>query len=309
MTREASISPRPPRGILFSVLRPWPPRWWRRITLAGGIASALQERDWLLVLSARGIPWRVARSRGLRHIYVPALLEGQAIFELESYARENLPRKSRWTAWPLRKHWIWAPLYLLPPAAVYLAANAAWQRLCCLDSIRVMLHGEWERTATALWLHAGLMHLVSNLFFGAIFLALLARLCGIGHAWLLALLGGIAGNCLSLLIHKPGYVSVGFSTAIFASVGAVAGLLVLRASRNIFMPLAAAVGLLAMLGTQGANTDYAAHICGLLSGCALGLGEGCALRKNIALLPQWLAGCLALALPLCLWLLALSRAS
>lgn len=264
------------------------------------------------MLAARAVPYRIIRQGQLEHIYVPALYEKLAISELAAYARERRPVPEV-RPWPLHHSWPFAPLYLLPlfwwhgarmswwPAPSFLPPASSWQGLGSLDSIRVVLHGEWERLATALTLHAGIVHITGNLFFGAFFLCLLARLCGVGHAWLLAFLGGILGNSLSLFVHDLGYASIGFSTALFAVVGAIAGILLWRAHERIFMPIAAALALLSMLGVEGANTDYVAHICGLLAGCFLGFVEGFCIRKDVRLLPQSLAAFLAVALPGIAW--------
>lgn len=56
-----------------------------------------------------------------------------------------------------------------------------------------------------------------------------------------------------------------------------------------------------MLGTEGENTDYAAHVAGLVCGLALGLAEGWRLRRGWPALPQIPAGLLALALPVLAW--------
>lgn len=279
-----------------------------------------QRSDTLLVLSAAGISYHVASMRGVTHIFVPPLLERLALTELASYAAENRPRRKWFPPLPLHRHWLLAPLYLTPLpvlhgmrhgflASLNLADPARVQSSGCLDTVRVVYYGEWERAATALWLHVDSAHLGGNLFFGAVFLALLARLCGVGRAWLITFIGGVAGNVMSIFLHPPGYVSMGYSTAVFASVGAAAGLLLWRTAEKIFMPLAAAIGVLAMLGAQGANTDYGAHICGLAAGGALGIYEGLAIRRGWRQLPQFLAGLIALVLPFAAWYLAFAASA
>ena len=56
------------------------------------------------------------------------------------------------------------------------------------------------------------------------------------------------------------------------------------------LPVAAAAALLAMLGTEGDNTDYAAHLAGLGCGLLLGALEAWRVRNNRAGLGQWWAG-------------------
>lgn len=293
------------------------PAYWRRVTEGRLSATRLNEIE--LVLSANGISYRLVGAGRRREIYVPALLETRARREIEAYDRENSPKPPARKPWPLHKDWPLAPLYALflifwhgmavgwfPSYSGFPDPNL-WQKLGLLDAIEVLWHGEWSRLCTALFLHAGLAHLTGNVFFGAFFLALLARLCGFGHAWLLTCLGGIGGNLISVLAHKPGYASIGFSTAVFATVGVMAGVLLWRMSEKIFMPFAAALAFLAMLGVEGANTDYAAHICGLTFGGILGLLEGCALRHDWPMLPQNVAAVVAILIPATAWILRFNQ--
>lgn len=292
--------------------RPAPPPYWRRITCA--VLTRNQLRDWTLVLNSRGIYWQICRLGRRRYLYVSPLQEQMAVQALQDYARDNAPRPAPPPAWPLHKYWLLAPLYLLPLGWFYgvqhnslLARQIDWQKLGSLDNLRLFLHSEWWRPETSLTLHAGLPHLAGNLFFGSIFLILLARVAGVGRAWLLTCLGGILGNFCSALIHNLGYVSIGFSTALFAAVGAAGGMLLWRSANKVFMPIAASLAFLALLGTEGVQTDYVAHLCGLGAGCALGLAQGFAAKKRWPGLPQWLAGAIALALPILAWIAALGK--
>ena len=87
------------------------------------------------------------------------------------------------------------------------------------------------------------------------------------------------GYCAEALLRTAPAVSIGFSTALFAAVGALSGLMSLRSRALAVPPLAAGAALLAMLGTEGENTDYMAHICGLACGTGLGLLLGLILRR------------------------------
>ena len=76
----------------------------------------------------------------------------------------------------------------------------------------------------------------------------------------------------------------------------------LRSRALAVPPLAAGAALLAMLGTEGENTDYMAHICGLACGTGLGLLLGLALRRFPSLAEtawQSAAGAAAFLLLLC----------
>ena len=143
-------------------------------------------------------------------------------------------------------------------------------------SAQLILRGEWWRTVTALSLHVDLAHLFSNALSCALFATVVCRSAGPGvGAWGILLAGAI-GNALTASYHGANHVSVGASTAIFGAVGLLVGKglvsgrrLGLRGGRAL-APIAAGLGLLAMLGTGGGRTDVLAHVLGLVSGTALG---------------------------------------
>lgn len=291
---------------------PAPPPYWRRITPDGGLASFAQRRDLILLFNARDIPFSLTHCRHKEHIYIPALLENLARKEIRAFMAENNNKET--PPQPLHKNWDLGCLYTLPPLILYafehqwlksphfLPNPALWQDYGSLNGIKVLIYGQWQRVFTAIWLHAGIVHLLGNMVFGSIFLCLLARLCGAGHAWLLSCLAAALGNITSLLAHPPTYTSIGFSTVAFAALGALAGLLMQRHTQKFFTPLAASVAILAMLGTEGSNTDYAAHIYSLGFGIALGIGDSFISQKGWPMLSQWQAGALAFLLPLGAWL-------
>ncbi len=138
-----------------------------------------------------------------------------------------------------------------------------------------ILHGEWWRLITALTLHSGPLHLVSNIALGGIFMVHLCRLLGSGRAWFLVISAGALGNLLNALIQSPEHRSIGASTAVFGAVGLLAAINTLHFRKNLWrrwlLPIAAALGLLALLGASGENTDIGAHLFGFISGIGLGL--------------------------------------
>lgn len=141
-----------------------------------------------------------------------------------------------------------------------------------------ILDGEYWRTVTALTLHADARHLAGNMLGIAVFGTFVCRRIGVGAAWLLILLAGAGGNLLNAWLHQGGFLSIGASTAVFGAVGLLGGVGVFqshdqRGSRPVswFLPLGAALGLLAMLGTD-VQTDIGAHLMGCLVGFCLGLG-------------------------------------
>lgn len=275
----------------------------------------MQKRDWILVLNACDIDFRISSFMGREHIYVPPILEKRAKKELTAYISENLQKPREHPDWPLhRRPWL-ACLFMLPlillhglilgwwPTPPFLPPSDQWPSIGELNSLKILVYGQWERLATALTLHADLRHLSGNLLFGALFMAFLARLTGIGRALLFTMLGGILGNLASLLAHDPGYRSLGFSTAIFACLGILAMLTIWREkdAKKLFMPLAAGLGLLALLGTAGERTDYLAHLSGFGAGCVVGFLEGWRSRRCWPGMGQVIAGLLGLAIPALAW--------
>jgi membrane associated rhomboid family serine protease len=82
--------------------------------------------------------------------------------------------------------------------------------------------GEWWRALTALALHADTVHLAGNLVFGLVFGFFAGALLGWGLALSGMLLAGALGNALNAFVQAPGHISIGASTAVFATVGILA---------------------------------------------------------------------------------------
>ena len=136
--------------------------------------------------------------------------------------------------------------------------------------------GQWWRLITALTLHAGPVHLLGNLTIGGTFIVLLCRELGSGLAWSLLLVSGTLGNLINAWVQSPDHRSVGASTAVFGAVGILAAIKLVQGrhhlQQRLFVPVAAGLALLAILGTEGKQTDLGAHLfgfgCGMLSGIA-----------------------------------------
>ena len=124
---------------------------------------------------------------------------------------------------------------------------------------------------------------------------------------------GMLGNAMNVCYRDPGYSSLGFSTAMFGMVGLLCADIVVRSPahmqgfRRLALPVAAALAFLAMLGAEGKNVDYSAHIFGLLSGFLIGLAVSFALRHHNALPRplEFALGCTAPLVLLLCWDLAL----
>ena len=282
---------------------------------------------WIAVLSARAIPYQLAGRGNRLRLYVPALYEGLARNELAEVRAESakpvLPQER--TPAHDNAHWV---LLLLLALIVWHGVRMGWGFLPLLgtpelspeewlqkgaaDVFRIRTGHEWYRCVTTLTLHSDSRHLFGNVLFGAPFLILLCRRAGLGAGLLMVVLAGTLGNVFNALYRPPDHVSVGFSTALFGAVGALSGFLALQGLgrdalswRRGIVLLTAGAGILAMLGTEGETTDYAAHLFGLLAGFMVG-GVFAPLLRRTSFLLETLLGTAALALLVVCWRLALS---
>jgi rhomboid protease GluP len=243
--------------------------------------NAKSVREYALVLNAQHIPFVEIAMGKDRVLAVPAPEFERAQFELSHYAEEN-------RNWPPR------------PAKVITLANgkqaAFWYGIVIVTFFLVdreglfhlpwhtagradaeaILSGEWWRTITALTLHADLLHLASNLAFGAFFIAFASHLLGTGVG-LLAMLGsGILGTLLNAIIQDPSHLSIGASTSVFGAIGTYVACLWAQRRRQkigalyIWSPLLFGSFFLGQLGMSGVNTDVVAHGTGFASGLLIG---------------------------------------
>ncbi|MDJ0866007.1 MAG: rhomboid family intramembrane serine protease [Myxococcota bacterium] len=269
--------------------------------------------EWALVLVAEGLHPSVHGSRDGFVLVVPEAEAERAHATLHDYEGESaLPTLP---AAPVADphalgHALFAGAALIVFFLVTGPRDAAtpWFARGSADA-DLIRHGEWWRVWTALTLHADLGHVVSNAVVGAVFGNALARGVGAGFALALVVAAGAAGNALNAWLHATWHVSVGASTAVFGSVGVLAGIALVRRRRAAFrgrralVPVAAALALLAMLGTGGERVDLWAHGFGLAAGIPLGLAAGTVAPPPRPL--QWALGLAAFAALLGAWALAL----
>ena len=153
-----------------------------------------------------------------------------------------------------------------------------------------ILNGEWWRIFTALTLHGGIEHLLSNIGLAVFAFAFAFSRFGSGAGLLGTVLGGALGNLMNAFAHaaKP-HQSIGSSTALFACLGLLAGGdLAARLMRDaprrgwqLLVPVGAGLAFLALYGGAGSNrdgtpimdagsVDVMAHLFGLVAGFLLG---------------------------------------
>jgi membrane associated rhomboid family serine protease len=274
--------------------------------------------EWALVLAAEGLATRVWRGPSGFVLGVAPEDAERALAALEAYERENpAPPSSAEGSEPSAGP---APLRVAigvsgallvffaltgprHPASFWFAQGSAHAER--------ILAGETWRAVTALSLHADLGHVAANAIIGALFLTAVCRTLGPGLGCALVLLAGATGNLANAFLRGPFHDSVGASTAVFGAVGLLGGLGVGRRhrgglrGRRAWVSVAAALGLLAMLGTSGERVDLWAHFFGLALGGLLGIPIGFAARCRPAAGLQWLLGGAALATLLACWALAL----
>lgn len=137
-----------------------------------------------------------------------------------------------------------------------------------------VLDGQWWRLFTAVFLHSGILHLVSNIVGLVIAAKFVEPLLGRKNYFILYLISGLFGSIASVLWYDN-TVCVGASGAILGLYGAILGLLYQGAypqarQKYIFVLMSIFVGL-SLLGGLAEGIDNAAHVGGLLSGAVIGM--------------------------------------
>lgn len=273
----------------------WRPLSSRLDTTKAITLSKRQMRSWSLVLAARHIPCHPERRGFGWQLLVPANMLALAAKELRQYESENHgwppPPPQETPLIDNRATTLWVLIaigvfYNLTLRDINLAGHypVSWHELGNAHAGKIM-DGQWWRLITALTLHADWQHLLGNLVIGGVFISRLCRDLRSGPGWLLLLAAGTFGNLINAWLQNPAHRAVGASTAVFGAVGILAAISMVRYRQNLrprrrwTLPVAAALGLLAMLGVGGENTDLGAHLFGFLFGLPLGFGAELAIER------------------------------
>ena len=267
------------------------------------------------MLLAQGLSPTVRRSADGVVLCVPAGEMDRARAALLAYESENPPKPTEerdpvGSADSFAASAV-AGLLILAFFSVTVISNPtmSWFERGSADAHKI-LNGELWRTVTALTLHADVAHALSNAFALALFLGAVSSLLGTGLGCVLILLAGAGGNLANAFLHGSPHVSVGASTAVFSAVGVLGGLgVVMRRTRALsrrraWLPVAAALALLGMLGTGGGRVDIWAHLLGLLVGGILGILIALVTPRPPGLGIQWACGGAAVAMLIYCWTLA-----
>jgi membrane associated rhomboid family serine protease len=252
--------------------------------------KAARERG--LVVAAMDLPYWIEREDGAWVLFVEESARGQAAAALAEFEAEEQARVHVQKPEPLVIPKLALALTLVAMVIFYRMQTGAnpvlIERGVAVDAR--ILHGEWWRCFTALTLHGGVEHLVSNLGLAVFAFAFAFSRFGTGAGLLGTVLGGAMGNLLNAFAHaaKP-HASLGSSTALFASLGLLAGgelaaRLMHRATRTgwqLLVPVGAGLAFLSLYGGAGSNrdgtpimdtgnVDLMAHLFGLVAGVVLG---------------------------------------
>lgn len=274
-----------------------------------------EEADtYALVLAAARIDYRFRRSGWGWSLEVSAPEGDRARDEIQRFLHENPPEQKIFEPAAAASRTVTG----VAAALILLSFHVATTRQGAHESFILqaganaehILQGEVWRAVTALTLHGDVKHLAGNMLAIAVFGSLLCKRIGYGAAWLLILLAGAGGNILNAWLHQSGHLSIGASTAVFGAVGILGGIRLPQGVRTVhpagdgfrlafvrawLLPLGAALGLLAMLGSD-AQSDLGAHLFGFLCGLALGVFYALRFPKALDEGPQMLLLLTALAL-------------
>lgn len=274
-----------------------------------------------LVLTSLGIPHEIVQTGEHYTVVVHEEHAEKAKFEIWQYEEENRNvGKTGPAIQPVYQDAIPGVVgYIIVVCLVaWLAGIGAWG-FDWLGAGRIdgalIRHGEWWRGLTALTLHSGLKHLLSNIGFGALFGLLAGRVAGSGVAWLSILLASGVANIVNTILLDSSHRSIGASTAVFAALGLVSGF-VWRGKLTAqdrwpyrIGPIVGGIALLAYTGTGDANTDIGAHLLGFVAGFASGILLIRVADKLQEQRVQSAAGFAAITILVLAWIIALTNMS
>lgn len=269
------------------------PMFWRECGLkatfkAGMSYNSTLPAQWALVLNSRNIPHKIIQKNKQSFLFVPAIYSRMAQCEIVGYLKEPPLKPKTSFKFPTVNLY---PIFFFFIALIFFHALRIgwwgglgfspedWLAMGALDPQKIYFNGQWFRAITALTLHADSSHLLGNVLFGGLVVIVLALRSGVFSALWLTFWAGVSGNLLSAyFVLGTNYSSIGASTALFGSMGALCGLSIVMRDmtgwRRVFFPLAAGFAWLAFLGMEGVRVDVNAHLAGLLTGLCLGFLYG-----------------------------------
>ncbi len=289
------------------------------------IAEADDQKalEWLAVLAAQRINYRLARDEAGWRIFVPPGQAEAARAEIAAYEEDERCRATRPLAAPMPDmpaHRSWSAMWV----AAFVLAFYVWLgpydpartllRRAAADPRAMLAQGEWWRAITALAIHGDEAHLAGNLAALLFFGWGVCRVFGGGLGWAMILGAGAAGNILAAWLKTPATISFGASTACFGALGILSmhqAVSVLRRHgltwnpwHRAWIPLGAGVSLLTLLVT-GPTSDLTAHLAGFAAGSLAGLAGSLAGGGRLSFWVQRVLQMACLAVVIIAWRLAL----
>ena len=133
--------------------------------------------------------------------------------------------------------------------------------------------GQWWRVVTSLFLHAGFMHVLFNMFSLFLFGPELEKIAGKTRFLTIYFLAGIFGNVATFVLQDGMYASVGASGSVYGIFGAFAALVyytrrTMPQLKQVIMPL---IIISVVITFISPNINVSGNIGGLITGFLLGL--------------------------------------
>jgi rhomboid protease GluP len=275
-----------------------------------------QAEEWALVLASAGIRHRLESFGDGWTLIVPDEEAAQARDALDVFDAEEAQSSARVrTATPADRPVPWLSgittgLFLLAAFAIAGQPGAGSRCFERGAAVAASMRVEPWRAVTALTLHLDAAHVAGNAVATAVLLPAIGQRLGIGVGLWLMLMAGAVGNLLAARAQLPEHAAVGASTATFAAIGILGALRLFPGSTESrtrwkpWMIPAACLVLLTMLGT-GRGADVLAHVMGVVTGAAVGLGAA-TVRQPFGPTVQWTLGLLTIGVLVACWLRALS---
>jgi rhomboid protease GluP len=154
----------------------------------------------------------------------------------------------------------------------------------------VLYYGWYWQLFTSMFVHAGIIHLLGNMFFLLIFGLRAEEMFDIQEYLLIYFLSGLAGNLLSLAFgpySAPGvpFVSVGASGAIFGVFGACVIYVRRAVGQSIITALVFAFFMFMI--NIGPDVNFLAHLGGLAVGLIMGYVLGATRKRSVTPVYQY----------------------
>lgn len=271
--------------------------------------------DWSLVLASQDVPTTILNNEGSWSLAVQPGDYERAMEAIRLYRLEN--RGWKWQQhlpWPGAEFHFGSILFCFVLALAHALSDRSNIAELGMMNSALVSGGQWWRFFTAIFLHADIAHLASNVVFGIIALGLAMARFGAGAGLLGALLAGAAGNVAGYFIYEETHRGLGASGMMMGAMGLVT-LHYLgywrehpHTTRLALKGAVAGAGMFVLFGVDP-NSDVLAHFGGFVTGALIGGALSLVSRKEP--MPRWidsLAFILFCAISVAAWVFALGAA-